>query len=266
MSMKNYEIHIGDSRFAAISFGRGEKDLVIIPGLGDGISTVKGKALSGNIIYHQFARRYRVTVISRRDNPAPDCTTCSMARDQALAMQALGIQKAHIVGVSQGGMIAQHLAADHPEMVDKLVLVSTAPDCSDLARENIQRWISFAKMGSSLGLMIDTTEKAHPEKYLKKLRPLYPYLSNQAKKADVARFSILAQACLSHDALEKLDRIKSPTLIIGGGADRILGVDGSHIIHRFIEGSTLKIYEDQGHALYEDQPDYEKTVLAFLKD
>ena len=179
-------------------------------------------------------------------------------------MQALGITHAHIVGVSLGGMIAQYLAADHPQAVDRLILVSTAPSGDSLTRENIGRWIGFAEMGAYLGLMIDITEKSHPEKYLKKLRPFYPYMGTAARKMDTGRFTLQARACASHDASDILENIKAPTLILAGDQDRILGIEGAHLLHRFIEGSQLKIYEGQGHALYEDEKDFRKDVLAFL--
>ena len=264
MQFKNYEIRIKDDRYDAVSFGRGKENLVMITGLGDGITTVKGKALMGSILFRRYGKKYRVTIISRKKVLEPDATTKTMARDQYLAMQALGIEKAHIIGVSMGGMIAQHLAADHPEVVDKLVLVVTGPTAGELGHENISRWIGFAQMKAFLGLMIDITEKAHPEKYLKRLRPLYPYMGSYARKTDIYRFSIQARACASHDATEKLEKIQAPALVIGGGMDRTLGQEGSHLLHRHISGSTLKIYEDQGHALYEDEPDFHKTVLEFL--
>ena len=266
MQYKNYELRILNDRYDAISFGRGEKDLVMIPGLGDGIATVKGKALLGSLLYRNYGKKYRVTIISRRQALNPDATTESMAKDQYYAMQALGIEKAHVMGVSMGGMIAQHLAADHPEMVDRLILVVTAPRAVDPVRENMERWISFAERKAFLGLIIDINEKAHPEKYLKKIRPFYPYLGSAARKTDVERFTIQARACLSHDALDKLEKIQAPALIIGGGQDRTMGEEGSHLLHRFITGSRLKIYVDQGHALYEDEPDFHRTVLSFLEE
>ena len=266
MHMKNYELRIREDRYHAVQFGTGKEDLVMIPGLGDGIVTVKGRALMGNVCFRQYSRKYRVTIISRKNNLEPCATTETMAKDQYYAMQALGIEKAHIVGISMGGMIAQHLAADHPEMVRKLVLAVTSPASGDLIQENLGRWIGFAQMGAFLGLMIDITEKAHPEKYLKRLRPLYPYLGSAARKMDIDRFTVQARACGSHDAAEKLDRIQAPTLIIGGGADRTVGSAGSHLLHRSIPGSILKIYEDQGHGLYEDEPDFHKTVLHFLSE
>lgn len=266
MQFKNYEIRIRDDRYDAVSFGSGKQDLVMIPGLGDGITTVKGKALLGSVLYRRYGKKYRVTIISRKDALESSATTETMAKDQYYAMQALGIQKAHVIGVSMGGMIAQHLAADYPDMVDKLILVVTAPQCGDTAIENIQRWISFAQMKAYLGLMIDITEKAHPEKYLKKLRSLYPYMGSAAKKMDISRFCIQAEACKNHNALHKLEKIQAPALIIGGGQDRTLGEEGSHMLHRFIEGSRIKIYIDQGHALYEDEKDFHNTCLAFLEE
>ena len=264
MQFKNYELRIRDDRYDAVSFGSGRENLVMIPGLGDGMATVKGKALLGSILCRKYGKKYRVTIISRKNALETDASTESMAKDQYLSMQALGIRKAHIMGVSMGGMIAQHLAVQHPEAVDRLILAAAAPKSTDLIKENIGRWIGFAQMGAFLGLMIDVTEKAHPEKYLKRLRPFYPYLGSAAKKTDIERFTIQARACETHDASEVLDQITAPTLIVGGGLDRTLGVEGSHALHRMIPGSILKIYEDQGHALYEDEPDFHKTVLDFL--
>lgn len=264
MAIKNYEIHIGDSRISAIRFGKGTEHLVIIPGLGDGMTTVKGKAMLGRLLGSRYAGKFCVTIISGQDDLPAGTTTQSMAKELYQAMQALKIEKAHIAGLSLGGMIAQHLAADHPEVVDRLVLVSAAPAADTLLTENLGRWTSFARMGAFLGLMIDTTEKSHPEKKLKLLRPFYPYMGSMAKKMNVERFCTMASAWAGHDATEKLFKITAPTLIVGGKLDRTLDIGGSRMLSDLISGSTLKIYENQGHALYEDEPDFHKTVLSFL--
>ena len=265
MQFKNYELHILEDRCDAVSFGSGKENLVIVPGLGDGITTVRGKALLGNLLYHKYSRKYRVTFISRKNNLEADASTETMARDLYYAMQALGIQKAHVLGVSMGGMIAQYLAANYPQSVDKLILAVTAPAAGELIQENAGRWIGFAEMGSFLGLMIDISEKAHTEKYLKRLRPLYPYLGSAARKMDIRRFCIQARACSAHDASERLDKITAPTLIIGGRKDRTIGEEASHQLHRLIPGSQLKIFPDGTHALYQEDPEFHRTVLDFLE-
>lgn len=104
-----------------IRFGSGEKHLVILPGLGDGLQTVKGTAIPMTLMYRIFARDYTVWAFSRKNALPVGSTTRDMARDQAQAMEKLGIAQADVFGVSMGGMIAQHLAVDYPEKVGKLV-------------------------------------------------------------------------------------------------------------------------------------------------
>ena len=264
MSSKNYEIHIGDNVFHAVQFGSGEKHLVLIPGLGDGLSTLKGKAGASGVLYRRYGKKYRVTMISRKNNLSPEDTTVSLAKDQALAMQALKIEKAHVMGLSMGGMIAQHLAADYRGLVDKLVLVSTAPKADGMLLENLTRWKGFAEMGACLGLAIDMTEKAYTEKKRRVLRPLYPYMGSAIRKADLSRFSTTAEIFAGHDALSRLSQISAPALILAGREDRTVDVENAHLLHRFIEDSQLKIYENQSHVLLDQEPDFHKTVLSFL--
>ena len=90
-----------------ISFGNGKENLVMLPGLGDGLSTVKGMALPFAFMYRIYAKEYKVYVFSRKNCLPEGYTTRDMARDQARAMESLGIQKASVLGNSNGGMIAQ---------------------------------------------------------------------------------------------------------------------------------------------------------------
>ncbi len=125
LNAKNGVVTIEDTEMYYITFGKGSKILVMIPGLADGLSTVKGKALPFAISYRAFSKNYTVYVFSRRNGLKEGYSTRNMAKDQAEAMKMLGISKADIIGVSQGGMIAQYMAIDHPDMVEKLVLAVT---------------------------------------------------------------------------------------------------------------------------------------------
>ena len=95
-----------------IRFGTGSNNLIMLPGLGDGLRTMKGMALPMALYYHRLGKEYTVYMFSRKSKLAEGYTTRDMARDLKDAMEELGIGTAYVVGVSMGGMIAQHLAAD----------------------------------------------------------------------------------------------------------------------------------------------------------
>ena len=106
---RNCNIKIDDTDMDYISFGNGNKSLVIIPGLGDALKTVKGSAVTFALMYKLFAKDYKVYVFSRKNKLKQDCSTRDMATDLADVMNQLNITKAFVLGVSQGGMIAQYL-------------------------------------------------------------------------------------------------------------------------------------------------------------
>ena len=108
-----------------ISFGSGAKNLVLLPGLGDSLCDIRGLGLPMSVAYRTFTKEYTVYMFGRKHGLPKGSTTRDMARDQAEAMDLLGIERADIFGVSMGGMIAQHFAAEYPELVEKLVLVVT---------------------------------------------------------------------------------------------------------------------------------------------
>ena len=112
---QNGSVSIGDTDMDYVSFGKGRDALIMLPGLGDGLTTVKGMAIPMAITYRMFACNYKVYIFSRKNYLPEGYSTRDMARDQAEAMKKLGISKAKVVGISQGGMIAQYLAIDFPE-------------------------------------------------------------------------------------------------------------------------------------------------------
>jgi len=261
---KNSTVVAADIEMNYVTFGRGDKTLVMLPGLGDGLATVKGTALPFALAYRRYGRDYTVYLFSRRENLAPGTTTREMAADQAAAMEALGIARAHVVGVSQGGMVAQYLAIDHPELVDRLVLAVTSGGPTPHLKEAVEGWMDLAQRGDCRGLMVDTAERTYSEAYLKKYRHLYPLLGRVGRPKGFDRFLIQGAACLSHDARGELGRIGCPTLIIGGGQDKILGPEAAPALAAAIPNSTLYIYDTLGHGAYEEGRDFHRRVLEFL--
>lgn len=263
-NVKNATVPVEGGVMSYVSFGRGERAFVILPGLSDGLATVKGKALLLAPPYKAFFGRYTVYMFSRRDPLPRGFTIRDMAADQAEAMTALGIARASVMGVSQGGMIAQVLAAEHPETVEKLVLAVTAPHVSPMIRENAERWMDLARQGDHRGLMTDTAERSYSPAYLRKYRRLYPLLGLVGRPKDYGRFLANAEAILSFEASTVPERIACPTLIIGGEEDRIVGICASRELHERIGDSRLFVYPGLGHAVYEEAEDFNARVLRFL--
>ena len=170
---RNCNIKIGDTDMDYISFGNGNKSLVIIPGLGDALKTVKGSAVTFALMYKLFAKDYKVYVFSRKNKLKQDCSTRDMATDLADVMNQLNITKAFVLGVSQGGMIAQYLAIDYPELVEKLVLAVTLCQPNETSKSVISNWLLLAKEKDFKQIFIDTAEKTYTERKLKTYRPFY---------------------------------------------------------------------------------------------
>ena len=102
MWIRNGTLQLGDDTMHYIRFGSGKKMLIMLPGLGDGLTTVKGTALPMALMYRIFARDYTVYMFSRRNHLPQGHTTRDMAGDLKAAMDVLGIEKADLVGRVHG--------------------------------------------------------------------------------------------------------------------------------------------------------------------
>lgn len=261
---KNGTLKIGGTTMDYIRFGSGERILVMLPGLGDGLRSTKGTALPMAFMYREFAKDFTVYAFSRKNMLPEGYTTRDMARDQAEAMEQLGISKADVFGVSMGGMIAQHIAIDYPEKVHKLILTVTSSRPNPILAESVDEWVSCAKRGDHTALMDSNVRRIYSEDYYRKNKWLVPVMGKLTKPKSYDRFFVQADACLTHNAYENLPRIQAPTLVIGGEKDLSLGGDASREIAAAIPDVELRMYEQWGHGLYEEAKDFIEVVLSFL--
>ncbi len=266
LSAKNGSVSLGRTCMDYVRFGTGPKHLIMLPGLGDGLRTTKGTAIPMSLMYRKFAQTHTVWVFSRKNDLEPDCTTRSMARDQAKAMELLGIEKADIVGVSMGGMIAQHLAADHPEKVDKLVLVVTAARPNPVMLEAMEEWVELARKGDHTAFMDSNLRRIYSDGYYRKNKKLIPVIGRLTKPESYDRFFLQAEAVRSHDAWDALPNIKASTFVMGGERDNCLGAEASRELASRIPGAILKMYPQWGHGLYEEAKDFLPAVMEFLEN
>lgn len=263
-STKGKTLYFNDKSMDYVTFGKGKQPLVIIPGLGDGVQTVKGKAHLFSLSYRLLAKHYKIYVFSRINELRQGYTTRDMAADLAEAMETLNLDTACVMGISQGGMIAQWLAVDFPERVQRLILAVTTAKPSQLARERIERWQKLSQSGTFRDLMRDIAQHSYTQKSYQKWRFLYNIMGRLGRIKDEKRIVIQSQSCLEHNSLGVLKYIHCPTLILGALEDDVIGVKGSKELEKAISGCQLLILKHSGHALYEENKVFQEAICGFL--
>jgi len=261
---KNGNLKIGNTDMDYISFGYGKRVLIMIPGLGDGMMTVKGKALPFAWAYRMFVKDFNVYMFSRKNELEEGCSIRDMAKDIKFAMDKLGIEKADIMGVSQGGMIAEYFAIDYPEMVNKLILVVTVCRQNECIQSNVNKWIALAEQNRYGEAMKDITVRMYTEEYIQKYRAMLSVLGLFPGPKNKIRFLRMARACIEHSLFEELEQICAPTLVIGGERDQTVTGEASREIAEQIKNSELYLYEEYGHGLYSEAGDFNQRVYNFL--
>ena len=260
---KNHHIKIEDDITDFISFGTGKKNLVIIPGVGDGIKTAKGLAIPFALMYRLFAKDFTVYVMSRKNNIPENYNTRQMAFDMHKVLTSIGVEKTSVVGVSMGGMIAQYLAIDFPDFVERLVLTVTLSRPNEVVKERCETWIKLAEEKDYQGIMTDSAFYSYSDEYLRKNKLMLHLISKIGVPKSFERFISFSKACTTHNAHEELEKITCPTLVIGGKQDKIVTYEASEEISAKISNVKLKTYEQFGHALYEEAKDFNQLVYEF---
>ena len=258
---KNLKINIEGMEFDYIRFGNGTKPLIMIQGLN--ARGIKNQALPLAYMYRLFARDYKVYLFDRRPIIDEEITLKDFALDIAKAMDLLGIKNADVLGVSQGGMIAQYLAIHRPDLIRKLVLAFTLSRNNDTVKKVIHRWIDLVEANDMKSLVIDMAEKMYSYRYIKRYRLFMPLLTILQKPKDIKRFVLQAKTCLTCDTYEQLENIKCPILVIGGGKDQIVTDIASEEMAIKLN-CQLHMYEDLGHGAYEEAKDFNQIVYQFF--
>lgn len=257
------KIKISQGEIDYIAFGNGKRPLIMIQGLNT--RGIKGAGLGLAMMYRIFSRDFRVYLFDRRPEVTDKTTVKEMAADVAEAMDLFGLKNACVLGVSQGGMIAEYLAIDRPDLVEKTALAMTISRNNETVISVIEKWIDLTQKGDFKGLVYDMTEKMYSEKYMKKYRPMLPLLTLLQKPKDTERFINLARACLTCEAYDELDKVRCNTLVLSGEKDKIVGESAAKEIAEKLR-CDLIVYKDLGHAAYEESPEFNVDVYDFFVD
>ena len=261
----NGRFHAPDWDCDYLSFGAGRRHLLLLPGVGDGFTTAKGLALPFALMYRCYAREFRVHVVSRRNDMPADFTVRDMAEDLALWMDGMDISCADVIGVSQGGMIAQSLALHHPQRVGRLVLAVSAARPNPVMEQALGAWLDMARRRDYAAIMEDTARRSYVGGALRRSLIQNRLLARVMHPEDYTRFETLCRACLSHDVLARLHRLRCPTLVLGGGEDAVVGPEAAAELARAIPGAALHVYPTLSHGLYEQAKDFNPRILQYLR-
>jgi pimeloyl-ACP methyl ester carboxylesterase len=247
--------------------GQGEP-LVLIRGLGSNLDHWYPQV-------PDYSRHFQTVIfdnrgIGRSGISDGEFTIADMARDTVGLMDALGIARAHVMGLSMGGMIAQEVALRYPERVQGLVLACThcgrghsipaSDDILKLFAEYIQTGSLVAAVKAHRCLFSERTLKHAPE-----ILERYARVSARfpASPAIMKRQYLAVQG---HDTWERLPGVQAPTLAITGADDALIRPENSRILAERIPGARLAIIEGGGHQfLIECAEATNSAVLDFLK-
>jgi 3-oxoadipate enol-lactonase len=199
-------------------------------------------------------------------------TVADMADDVAGLMDGLGIQRAHLLGISLGGMIAQEFALLHPDRLDRLILTGSGAATSRAKFDPILIW-NFVKQldpdGSTFAaqqfLWLFSTGFVRNHAAVEQTLALLASNPNPVSPEAYAR---QAQAYLQHDALDRLHTVMAPTLVINGAEDRLTPPWIARELADAIPGAEFRLIEGPGasHVLPLERPDdFNRAVLDFLQ-
>lgn len=235
----------------------------------------------------EFSKHFKVIIfdnlgIGKTSAPPGPYSTKMMADDTAELMNILNIDKANILGISMGGMIAQELAINYPEKVKKLILACTYPEPDELARQIMEQGIIQLAGGA-----VKTIEEITPDMVSLDIRKIMDFmlpfslsdtfikqnrqiidemLKMVSENATVEGFLGQVVATQKHNTTDRLNKIFSETLVIAGDKDILVAPENSKILAENIAGAKLVIIEGGTHGFNCEQKDeFNAEIIKFLK-
>ena len=219
----------------------------------------------------RLAERFEVLVFDNRgigesDAPPGPYSVEMLASDAFQVLDEAGIERAHVAGASLGGMVAQHLAAVHPDRVDRLVLICTTPG-GELALPVPEQTLALLAEAPSLDRATaiakftrNALSPSAPGELVAhlvslRLRKLQPVEAWYAQAAAGAAF----------DGSAQLDRIAAPTLVLHGSADNVVDVRTAQVLGERIGDARVEIFDGLGHMFWWEAPEkFVAVVSEFL--
>ncbi len=240
--------------------------LVLIGGLAYGAWQFK-------FLVPELSPYYQVITFDNRgadgsDKPEGPYSTPMMAADTIGLLDGLGIKKTHVFGISLGGFIAQHVAIERPDLVDKLILAATnyGGQSSIPPRPEILK-VMMDRSGDPIELLkrgfVMATASGYIDSHPEMGEELLKYrLSNPVPPP---QYQAQVMAGAGHNTETRVGEIKAPTLILFGAEDNVVNPDNAELMHQKIPNSQVKILPGLGHmSVVEDPKRVAQAIREFL--
>jgi 3-oxoadipate enol-lactonase len=207
-----------------------------------------------------LAERFRLLLFDNRgigesEIPPGPYSARAMAEDAVSVLDEAGVERAHVVGTSLGGMVAQELALGWPERVDRLVLACTTPGGAG-AYPLPER--TLALLAEAPALPQDVALRRFVENALAPGAPqeLIDRIAvhRLASPPDPAGWAAQAVAGASFDAFDRLGGIAAPTLVLHGTADAVVDPRNADLLVERIRGARLELFPGTGHLFFWEEP------------
>ena len=245
--------------------GRGGEPLIFISGLG-------ADHRVWDALLPEFAERYRCLVfdnrgVGRTAKPREPYSTALLAEDVAALMAALRVPRAHAIGISMGGAIAQEMAISHPEKVASLLLISTWAKADAYRRALGKCRLRAAKTSGRHAFWAEHLLWCFTHDFYEAQEDQVNAARNFLARTTQPRYALVRQteAVINHDSRGRLHRIQARTLIVVGDEDISTPVRFATTLHDGIKDSKLTIIKGAGHSLTSEKPDlFIKAALRFL--
>lgn len=210
--------------------------------------------------------------VGRSDKPQGPYTMGQMAADALAVLDAAGVQRAHVMGISLGGMVAQHVALDAPERVSKLVLACTTAGGPTSVQPPAEVTSAFMSMGGmpmgdprllleKLGWVI------FPRPWLEQHRERVAELLEALAEEPAPMHALFGQlmAMVGHDTRARLPAISHETLVLSGDEDVLVPLANARILVEGIPNARLEVIEGTGHGFNLQAPEaFNRAVDDFL--
>lgn len=231
-----------------------------VAGSGPPLLLIQGLGYAGwgwEPIVGPLAAAYRIITFDNRgigasDAPPGPYDTATMAADAVAVLDALGVRRAHVMGASLGGMIAQMVALEHPDRVDRLVLACTTPGGGDAYPLPAA---TLDLIHAAAGLPPAEAVRRFTANALATTGPLEDLVARRlARPQDPVAWQAQSAASLTHDASARLRDIAAPTLVLHGTADRVVDPRNAPLLAGRIPGARLEWLAGLGHLFFWEDP------------